>query len=135
MPFIQIDLDQKLYDDKRDEISAAVHRSQWEMPELGIPESDKFQAFRPHGPGELVFDPDYNGVDRQNLVVLQVLSVHRYPASLKFDFYRNLVKHLGTVGIRPEDILIAFIENGYEDWKLNDVTEAAERELGLRATA
>lgn len=129
MPFIQIDLDETLYAEKGDAISDAVHRSQYEMESLGIPEGDKFQAFRPHGAGEIVFDPTYNGVDRRSLIVLQILSVHRYPASLKFDFYRNLVRHLGTVGIRSEDILIAFIENGFEDWALDDSTEAAEREL------
>lgn len=131
MPFIQIDIDEDLYSAKADAISDAVHRAQVEMEALGIPEGDKFQAFRPHGPGEVVFDPGYNGVDRRALVVLQILSVHRYPASLKFDFYLNLVRHLESVGIRADDILIVFLENGFEDWKLGDITEAAVAELGL----
>lgn len=126
MPYIQIELDQELYETKRDEISAAIHAAQWELPELGIPKSDLFQIFRPREKGEIVFDPTYNGVDRKNLIVIQVLLVYRHPVSQKRDLYANIVKKLGEVGIRSEDILISMVENGFEDWKLSDVTDEAK---------
>ncbi|AYG04128.1 tautomerase family protein [Gryllotalpicola protaetiae] len=129
VPYIQIELDRDLYESKADEISAAIHAAQWELPELGIPESDLFQVFHPREPGEIVFDPQYNGVDRQNLIVLQVLLVYRHPISQKQALYANIVAKLGEVGIRPEDILIILLENGFEDWKLSDATEAARAVL------
>ena len=123
MPYIQIELDKKLYDEKRDAISDAIHSAQVELTELGIPEGDKFQIFRPREPGESVFDPSYNSVDRQNLLLIQITLVRRHPVSQKHDLNANIVKKLGEIGIRAEDILISMTENGFEDWKLGDVTD------------
>jgi hypothetical protein len=133
MPYIQIELDEGLYAAKRDEISAAIHAAQWELPELGIPQSDLFQIFRPRRGGEIVFDPTYNGVDRRGLIVLQVLLVRRHPVSQKRDLYANIVRKLGETGIRPEDILISITENGFEDWKLSDVTDEVSSILAASA--
>lgn len=114
MPLVQIDLDSALYASKHQEISDEVHQAQ--IDALGIPADDKFQVFRPHAAGELKFDPSYGGVDRQHLVVIQLTMVHRYTVELKRSLYRSIVHRLESVGIRPEDIQIALIENGYEDW-------------------
>jgi hypothetical protein len=129
MPYIQIDLDRELFDDSRDDISTAIHSAQVELPELGIPESDKFQIFRPREKGELVFSPSYNGVDRQSLIVIQITLVRRHPLSQKQALYANIIAKLGELGIRSEDILIAMTENGFEDWKLGDVNERVNRAL------
>ncbi|HEY0247074.1 MAG TPA: tautomerase family protein [Gryllotalpicola sp.] len=126
MPYIQIELDEELYARKGDEIGAAIHAAQWELPELGIPRSDLFQIFRPRAAGEIVFDPTYNGVDRRSLIVIQVLLVYRHPITQKRALYENIVKKLGELGIRSEDILISLVENGFEDWKLSEETDAAK---------
>ena len=63
MPLIQIDLDRELFDSLGDKLSDAVHQAQ--LDALDIPSDDLFQVFTPHGPGELRFDPGYNGVDLQ----------------------------------------------------------------------
>ena len=133
MPYIQIELDEELYAAKRDEISAAIHAAQWELPELGIPQSDLFQIFRPRRGSEIVFDPTYNDVDRRSLIVLQVLLVRRHPVSQKRDLYANIIRKLGETGIRPEDILISITENGFEDWKLSDVTDEVSSILAASA--
>ncbi|GAA1919298.1 hypothetical protein GCM10009775_09820 [Microbacterium aoyamense] len=116
MPLIQIDLERELFDAKRDEISSEIHAAQTEIEELQIPEDDKFQIFRPHGPGEIVFDPTYNDLERRSLMVITVFMVNRYPVALKNRLFQNIVRRLATLGIRPEDILISNIQNGYEDW-------------------
>jgi hypothetical protein len=114
MPLVQFDLPRPLFEEKGTEISEEVHLAF--IDALDIPPDDKFQVFRPRDNGELVFDPSYGGVDRQSLMVIQVLMVHRYPVALKRELYRALVARLGKVGVRPEDIQIAITENGYEDW-------------------
>ncbi len=76
MPLIQIDLDRDLYDSLGDGLSAAIHKAQ--LDALDIPADDLFQVFTPHGPGELNFDPGYNGVDRQRLLLLRITMVHMY---------------------------------------------------------
>jgi hypothetical protein len=114
MPLIQIDLDQDLFDSHGDGLSAAIHKAQ--LDALDIPSDDLFQVFTPHGPGELKFDPGYNGVDRQRLLLLRITMVHMYSVAAKQRLYASLVERLGEAGVRPEDILISVVENGFEDW-------------------
>jgi hypothetical protein len=114
MPLIQIDLDRALYTEKHEQISAEIHQAQ--IDALDIPADDLFQVFRPHDAGELKFDPTYGGVDRQNLLLIRITMVHRYPVAIKKDLYKAIVTRLSALGIRPEDVQIAVVENGYEDW-------------------
>jgi tautomerase-like protein len=114
MPLIQIDLDREVFDSLGDRLSAAVHEAQ--LDALDIPAGDLFQVFTPHGPGELRFDPAYNGVDRQRLVLVRVTMVHMYSVATKQRFFEAVVKRFAEVGVRAEDVLIAVVENGFEDW-------------------
>jgi len=90
LPLIQIDLDRALFDEKHEQIGAEIHQAQ--IDALNIPADDKFQVFRPHDANEIKFDPTYGGVDRQNLVVIQILMVHRYPVKLKRELYKHIVE-------------------------------------------
>ncbi len=114
MPLIQIDLRRELFDASHHEISRAVHEAQMET--LGTPDDDLFQVFRPRDTAELKFDPGYNNVERQDLLLIQVLAVHMHPVAAKQAFFRAVVEKLGVIGIRSSDIHIALSENGFEDW-------------------
>ena len=114
MPLIQIDLDRELYDSLGDQLSTAVHQAQ--LDALDIPAGDLFQVFTPHGPGELRFDPAYNDVDRQRLVLVRITMVHMYSVATKQQLFGAIVKRFEEVGVRPEDVLISVVENGFEDW-------------------
>jgi hypothetical protein len=114
VPLIQIDLDRELFDSLGDKLSDAVHQAQ--IDALDIPSDDLFQVFTPHGPGELRFDPGYNGVERRSLVLLRITMVHMYSVATKQHLYRSIVDRFGEAGVRAEDILISVVENGYEDW-------------------
>ena len=114
MPLVQIDLPRALFEKKGTQISEEIHQAF--IDSLEIPADDKFQIFRPRDDGELIFDPGYGGVDRQSLIVIQVLMVHRYTVELKRELYRHIVTRLAAIGIRREDIQIGVTENHYEDW-------------------
>jgi hypothetical protein len=114
MPNIQVDLDRALFEEKHEELSAEIHQAQIDV--LGVPADDLFQVFRPHGPNELKFSPTYGGVDRQNLVQIRITMVHMYSVATKQKLYHAIVERLGKIGVRSEDILIAVVENGFEDW-------------------
>ena len=114
MPLVQIDLDRSLAERLGQQISDNINEALVEG--LGMDPTDRFQIFRTHAPGELVFDPTYNGVDRQQLVSIQILMVHMYPVDTKFKMYDTIVDRLKGIGIRPEDVLISVVENGFEDW-------------------
>jgi hypothetical protein len=114
VPLIQIDVDSELFDSLGDKLSAAVHQAQ--IDALDIPSDDLFQVFTPHGPGELRFDSEYGGVDRHRLILIRITMVHMYSVATKQRLYRSIVKRFGEVGVRAEDIMIAVVENGFEDW-------------------
>jgi len=113
VPLVQIDLPRSVYEQKGAQISTEVHQAL--IDSLDIPSNDKFQIFRPRELGELVFGT-YPDVDRQTLVVLQILMVHHYTVELKREMFRCIVTRLSAIGIRREDIFVGVTENGYEDW-------------------
>jgi hypothetical protein len=114
MPLIEVSLARDTFDKSHEAIGNAIHEAQ--IAALGIPADDRFQIFSPRDAGELKFDPGYNGVDRQNLLVIRVVAVHMYPVATKQAFFRAVVERLVPLGIRPEDVLISLTENGFEDW-------------------
>lgn len=114
MPLVQVDIDRNLFDSQHAEISKALHAAQIEA--LDVVEDDLFQVFTPHDAGELKFDPGYNGVDRQHLVLIRLTMVHMYSVAKKRELFAAMRDKLGGCGIRPEDILICVVENGFEDW-------------------
>ena len=114
MPLIQVDLAQHIYDELHEQLSTEIQAAQVEA--LDITPDDLFHVFRPHGPGELKFDPGYNNVDRRDLLLIHITMVHMYPVSKKRALFETIVRRLGALGIRPEDILISVVENGFEDW-------------------
>lgn len=114
MPLIQVDLSAAVYDELHEQMSTEIQAAQVEA--LGITPDDLFHVFRPHRPGEIKFDPGYNGVDRRDLVLIHITMVHMYPVSKKRALFEAIVRRLGALGIRSEDILISVAENGFEDW-------------------
>jgi len=114
MPLVQVDMPRALYEAHAGKMSAELQQAFVEA--LDVPANDKLQVFRPRDDGEIVFDPGYGGVDRRNLVLIQILMVHRYSVEMKRRLYRAIVERLVAIGLRREDIFIALSENGYEDW-------------------
>ena len=114
MPLVQVDLPRSLFDKKGKEIGLEIQQAF--VDALAVPPNDKFQVLRPRDVGDLVFDPTYNNVERQNPILIQILMVHMYSVDKKRGLYRAIVTRLANLGIRKEDILIAVTENGFEDW-------------------
>lgn len=114
MPLIEVHLERELFEARHPEIGRELQLAQIEA--LGTAEDDVFQVFNPHGPEELKFDPGYGGVDRRSLMVIRVTLVHKHTVAKKRALYRGIVERLAVLGIRPEDIQIAMVENTFEDW-------------------
>lgn len=114
MPLVQVDLARKLFDAHAKRMGEEIQQAFIEA--LDVDPTDRFQVFRPHDEGEIVFDPTYGNVDRRELILIRILIVHRYSVDLKRRLYRAIVTRLETLGIRRQDIQIAVTENGFEDW-------------------
>ena len=114
MPLVQVDLPRPIFAAHPRAMSAELQQAFIEA--LDVVPNDKFQIFRPRDEGEIVFDPTYGGIDRRDLVLIQILMVHRYSVELKRRLYRAILTRLEAIGIRRQDVLIAVTENGFEDW-------------------
>jgi hypothetical protein len=114
VPLVEVHLHRPVFEASHNDIGHAIHEAQVDV--LGIPEDDMFQVFSPHDAGELKFDPGYNGVDRRDLVLIRIVAVHLYSVATKQKFFRAVVERLTSLGFRPDDVLISWTENGFEDW-------------------
>jgi hypothetical protein len=114
MPTVQVDLRRELFSERGTAISQAIHEGL--MEGLDMPADDLFQVFRPHDDGEIVFSPDFGGVDRRDLVFLRITMVHMFPVDTRRRMFAALVKHLEAAGLRREDLLVSVVEVGFDDW-------------------
>jgi hypothetical protein len=114
MPFVTIDLSDKLYNEKRDAISTAIHQAL--VIGFDMPDGDKFQIFRLHAAGEIVFDPHWGGVSRVDPLSLQILMGKGSTTQAKEKMFAEIGRQLVRIGIRSDDIFISVIENGDACW-------------------
>lgn len=100
-------------------ISDGVHRAL--VGAIGIPEDDRFQIISTHAEGELVFDPGYLGIERRDVVFVQITLVAGRTDERKKDLYQQIVANLeADAGVRREDVLIALTENARIDWSVGN---------------
>jgi phenylpyruvate tautomerase PptA (4-oxalocrotonate tautomerase family) len=114
MPIVRIDLDEQRSEEQRRAISEAVHRAF--TTSVGIPEGDRFHVVTSHPRTELIADPEFLGVNRENVVFIQITLVRGRSDELKQDLYRAIRDELVKVGVRAEDIAVVLTENGPADY-------------------
>ena len=118
MPLVQIDLNSSRPPATRRSIADGVHRAL--VQAIGIPDGDRFQIITPHDSEELVFDPSYLGVARQDVVCVRITLVQGRSQELKLDLYRQITENLTAVGVRPEDVFVTLTENALDDWSVGN---------------
>lgn len=114
MPIVRIDVDERRSEEQRQAISDAVHRAF--VNAVGIPEGDRFHVMTTHPRTELIADPEYLGVERENVVFIQITLIRGRSDELKQRFYRAVRDHLVEVGVRAEDVAVVLTENGPADY-------------------
>ncbi|RPE35080.1 tautomerase family protein [Kitasatospora cineracea] len=118
MPLVRIDLADSRPADLRRAIADGVHDAL--VAVVGIPAGDRFQLLTAHPAGELVFDADYLGVRRMDVVYVQITLVAGRPRPLKVELFRRIAANLAAVGVRPEDVHVTLTENTVEDWSVGN---------------
>jgi hypothetical protein len=113
MPLVRVDMHRPLAE-KQAEMSAAIHRGLVEG--LPMTSEDLFQIFRLHEPGELVYTRTFPNADRTDIVFIQILLAKIYQPEDKQRACARVVEELKTVGIKPDNILMALTENEGSDW-------------------
>ncbi len=118
MPLVRIDLSAARPPATRRAIADGVHQAL--VDAIGIPAGDRFQIVTPHDPEELVFDPNYLDVARQDVVYVQITLVAGRPRELKLDLYRRITANLTDAGVRPEDVFVTLVENAIDNWSVGN---------------
>jgi phenylpyruvate tautomerase PptA (4-oxalocrotonate tautomerase family) len=116
MPLVRIDLRRGKPDAYRQALSAGVHQALVDV--VGIPPDDRFHVVTEHDADGLLYDPQYLGVERSDDVVFVQITLRRGRApETRQALYRRVVEHLARdPGVRPQDVLIALVENDPVDW-------------------
>jgi phenylpyruvate tautomerase PptA (4-oxalocrotonate tautomerase family) len=115
VPIVRIDLSVRRPPDQRRAISDGVHRAF--VDAIGIPEGDRFHLLTVHDSAELIADPDFLGVRREDVIYLQITLVRGRSDELKQHLYRRIVAELAQIeSVRADDVCIVLTENGPADY-------------------
>jgi phenylpyruvate tautomerase PptA (4-oxalocrotonate tautomerase family) len=118
MPLMRIALRADTPADKQRAIADAVHRGLVEG--FGIPEADRFQIIEQFPAEALIADPGYLGVNRQNVVFVNIAIARGRSSEKKGALFAAIARHLAKAGVRGEDVFVTLTENGREDWSVGN---------------
>ncbi|MFI6041834.1 tautomerase family protein [Nocardia sp. NPDC051321] len=131
MPLTRITLREDTPQVTQRAIADGIHRAM--VTAIGIPPDDRFQIIEPRRADELIFDSGYLGIDRRNVVYVQIAMVRGRPAERKQELYREIANELRAVGVRAADIVITVTENDRADWSIgNGQAQLLDAELLAR---
>jgi 4-oxalocrotonate tautomerase len=120
MPLVRISLRQGKSPEYRKAIGDGVHRALVEA--FSVPPDDHFQVITEHAAEDLIYDPQYLGLQRSgNVVFVQItLSFGRKPQQKRLFFKRVAELLAQNPGLRPQDLLINLVEVSWENWSFGN---------------
>jgi Tautomerase enzyme len=100
-------------------IGDAVHAAL--VDAFAIPADDRFQVLRGSRADQVVYDPGFLGVERDDgAVFVQVFLRRGRTDEQKRAFYRALAKHAADANVEPRNLLVTLTENGLGDWSFGN---------------
>jgi len=129
VPLVTLSLETGRTREQKRQLADAVYEAL--RAAIQIPENDRFVAVREHAAGDLIADPGYLGVARNEHPVFVEITLRRSrPAEKKQALYREIAQRMSATGlVRAEDLLIVLHENDVADWSFgNGVAQYLERE-------
>lgn|SRR5581483_3394087 len=120
MPLVRIDLREGKPASYVRAIGDAVQRAMVEH--LNAPERDHFQIINEHKPEHLIYNPHYLEVERSDdIVIIQICLARGRTSEQKRAFYARVAQLVReNPGMRPQDVLIALVEDTREDWSFGN---------------
>ena len=118
MPLVRISLRADTPADTRRAIADGVQRAIVEA--LGVPENDRFQIIDQRPAEALIASPTYLGMNRQNVVFVQITFVRGRSTQAKAALFAAIAKRLAAAGVRGDDVFVTLVENGRDDWSVGD---------------
>jgi hypothetical protein len=114
MPHARVDLHSS-YRDRLPELSAAILAGM--VKGFDMPETDLFQVFRLHEPGELVFGRAYPEPPREDIIFIEILAGIGFAATAtKHAAMVAIADELEAIGVPRHDLLMHVVEVPAGDW-------------------
>jgi 4-oxalocrotonate tautomerase len=120
MPLVRIFLRSGRSAEYRRALGDGVHRALVET--MGVPPDDHFQVITEHPGSDLIYDPQYLGVQRsEGVVFVQItLSAGRRPQQKRRLFERVAANLEKSPGLPRHDLLINLVETSWENWSFGN---------------
>jgi phenylpyruvate tautomerase PptA (4-oxalocrotonate tautomerase family) len=84
-----------------------------------VPVNDLFQLLARFDAGEMILDPTFGGVSRsQDACIVEITFLQGRTDDQKRQLYKRLTQGAVEAGFRPDDVMIALVENSRMDWSL-----------------
>ena len=101
--------------DQRTRIADGIYRAMVDVAD--VPEDDRFQVINEIPSANLIYSPDYLGLDRSpSVVFIQIFLNAGRSVDVKRELYARMAENLGAAGVRADDILINLVEMAKENW-------------------
>lgn len=115
MPFLKLHVPRGRSDAEKAMLLDTVHGAM--VRSFKVPERDRYQTLNEYEPSSMRVEDTGLDIPRsEKLVLIEVLSRPR-SREQKLAFYANVSNDLGEkCGVQAQDVVIAFAENGDEDW-------------------
>ncbi|MGC2197584.1 MAG: tautomerase family protein [Terriglobales bacterium] len=120
MPLVRLFLRPGRSAEYRRALGDGVHRALVEA--FAVPPDDRFQVISEHSAADLIYDPQYLGIQRSDGVVfVQItLSVGRKPQQ-KRKFFERLAAILEeSPGLPRQDLMVSLVETSWENWSFGN---------------
>ena len=120
MPLARIDLQEGQSPEYRRALADGVYHAMVETAD--VPEGDQFAVVNECSPEDLVYNPDYLGIERsEDVVFVQLTFNSGRSVNQKRALYARIAELFeDDPGIRPEDVLINLVETGAENWSFGN---------------
>jgi phenylpyruvate tautomerase PptA (4-oxalocrotonate tautomerase family) len=120
MPISQISLQRRKPLPYRRAIADGIHQALVEV--IGIPLDDRFQLINEYEPDNLIYNPNFLGIERSDdIVIVQITLRSGRSRDQRVELHRRIAQILTeSPGVCPQDIFITLVENDYADWSVGN---------------
>jgi 4-oxalocrotonate tautomerase len=120
MPFVRVSVPQAVTDNQITAISNAIHASL--ISAFNIPAADRFQVITRHPKDELIYAPEYLGIQHgDRIAFVQIIANEGRTVELKKTLFAAIASSIAETGaISAADVIITLVEVKKENWSFGN---------------
>lgn len=98
-----------------------------------VPPNDLFQLLARFDAEEMILDPTFGGVSRSSdACIVEITFLQGRTDDQKRQLFKRLTERAVEAGFRPDDVMIALVENSRMDWSLGHGVAYADHVQSLK---